>query len=142
MTFSEICIFTISQTTKFPAPPSSPKEIMFFTIHSICTGDSFTLYGFTLIDSKGVKPDLINSLIPSLYSVLERDVCSTIGYDTTLMTTSLVEAAFCSVCFIVLFLTRLAGEKIAIGGFALKTLKKENGLKFGRPLLSIVLTRQ
>ena len=57
------------------------------------------------------------------------------------MTTSLVEAAFCSVCFVVLFLTRLAGEKIAIGGFALKTLKKEKGLKFGRPSLSIVLTK-
>jgi len=45
------------------------------------------------------------------------------------MTTSLVEAEFSSVCLVVLFRTRLAGEKIAIGGFALNTLKKEKGLQ-------------
>jgi hypothetical protein len=43
------------------------------------------------------------------------------------------------VCFIVLFRTRLAGEKIKIGGLLLKTLKKLNGDKFGFPSSSIVL---
>ena len=33
-----------------------------------------------------------------------------------------------------------AGEKIRIGGLELKILKKENGLKFGVPFSSIVLT--
>jgi len=37
------------------------------------------------------------------------------------------------VCFVVLSLTRLAGEKIRIGGFALNTLKKLNGDKLGFP---------
>jgi hypothetical protein len=44
-----------------------------------------------------------------------------------------------SVCFIVLSLTRLAGEKISIGGLELKTLKKLNGERFGLPLALIVL---
>ena len=35
----------------------------------------------------------------------------------------------------------LAGEKIIIGGFALKTLKKLKGAKFGIPLPSIVLAK-
>ena len=39
------------------------------------------------------------------------------------------------------YFARLAGEKIAIGGCT-KDIKKEKGLKFGRPSLSIVLTRQ
>ena len=37
--------------------------------------------------------------------------------------------------------TRLAGEKIAIGGLALNTLKKLNGLKFGLPDASTVLVK-
>src|SRR5690606_15899572 len=41
----------------------------------------------------------------------------------------------------VLFRTRLAGEKIKIGGFELNTLKKLKGDKFGFPLLSIVLAK-
>jgi hypothetical protein len=45
------------------------------------------------------------------------------------------------VCFIVLSRTRLAGENINIGGFALKILKKLNGDKFGTPFLSIVLAK-
>jgi hypothetical protein len=45
------------------------------------------------------------------------------------------------VCFVVLSLTRLAGEKINIGGFALKILKKLKGDKFGTPFLSIVLAK-
>jgi hypothetical protein len=39
----------------------------------------------------------------------------------------------------VLFRTRLAGEKIAIGGLALKILKKLNGLRLGLPFSSKVL---
>jgi hypothetical protein len=38
----------------------------------------------------------------------------------------------------VLSLTLLAGEKIIIGGFAEKTLKKENGARFGTPFLLVV----
>ena len=48
-------------------------------------------------------------------------------------------SAFSKVCFVVLFLTRRAGEKIIIGGFALNTLKKLKGDKFGFPSASIVL---
>lgn len=55
------------------------------------------------------------------------------------MTTSFVFWALISVCFIVLSRTRLAGEKIKIGGFELKTLKKLNGDKFGFPNSSKVL---
>ena len=36
----------------------------------------------------------------------------------------------------------LDGEKIAIGGLELKTLKKEKGARFGIPSLSIVLAKQ
>ena len=46
---------------------------------------------------------------------------------------------FSRVCFVVLFLTRLAGEKIKIGGLALNTLKKLKGDKLGAPILSTVL---
>jgi hypothetical protein len=45
------------------------------------------------------------------------------------------------VCLVVLSRTRLAGEKINIGGFELNTLKKLNGDKFGFPLLSMVLAK-
>jgi hypothetical protein len=38
-----------------------------------------------------------------------------------------------------LSLTRLAGEKIRIGGLELKTLKKLNGERFGLPAALIVL---
>jgi hypothetical protein len=44
------------------------------------------------------------------------------------------------VCLVVFPLTRLAGEKMAIGGLALNTLKKLNGAKFGLPCSSMVLT--
>ena len=40
-----------------------------------------------------------------------------------------------------LFRILLAGEKIKIGGFPLKTLKKLNGLKLGIFFMSIVLAR-
>jgi len=40
-----------------------------------------------------------------------------------------------------LFLPLRAGEKIAIGGFAEKTLKKEKGLKFLFPCASTVLAK-
>jgi hypothetical protein len=42
------------------------------------------------------------------------------------------------VSFVVFALPLRAGEKINIGGFALKTLKKLKGAKFGRPSKSIV----
>lgn len=57
------------------------------------------------------------------------------------MTTSLVVKTLSKVCFVVLFLTRRAGEKIRIGGFALNTLKKLKGAKFGFPSASIVLAK-
>jgi hypothetical protein len=41
----------------------------------------------------------------------------------------------------VLFRTRLAGEKINIGGLELKTLKKLKGDKFGLPFESTVLAK-
>ena len=45
------------------------------------------------------------------------------------------------VCFVLLALTLLAGEKIIIGGFAPKTLKKLKGDKFGTPFSLIVLAK-
>jgi hypothetical protein len=42
------------------------------------------------------------------------------------------------VSLVVLLLPDLAGEKIIMGGFALNTLKKLNGAKFGLPSSSIV----
>ena len=56
------------------------------------------------------------------------------------MTTSLILETLFKVCLVVLSLTLRAGEKIAIGGLALKTLIKEKGLKLGFHL-SIVLAR-
>ena len=55
------------------------------------------------------------------------------------MTTSPVAFAFSKVCFVVLSLTLLAGEKIKIGGLALNTLKKLKGERFEIPSESIVL---
>ena len=60
---------------------------------------------------------------------------------TTLITTSPVAFTFSKVCFMVLSLTLLAGEKIKIGGLALNTLKKLNGERFGLPSTSIVLAK-
>jgi hypothetical protein len=42
------------------------------------------------------------------------------------------------VSFVVFALPERAGEKIKIGGLALKTLKKLKGAKFGFPSISIV----
>jgi hypothetical protein len=42
---------------------------------------------------------------------------------------------------VVLSRTLLAGEKMRIGGLALKTLKKLNGLKFTSPVELIVLAK-
>ena len=50
-------------------------------------------------------------------------------------------SALIKVCFIVLSRTLLAGEKINIGGFELKTLKKLNGDKLGFPFSSSVLAK-
>ena len=41
----------------------------------------------------------------------------------------------------IISITRLAGEKIMIGGFALNTLKKLKGDKFGFPWVLIVLAK-
>ena len=57
------------------------------------------------------------------------------------MTTSLVSITFPKVCLVVLPLTHLAGEKIKIGGFAEKALKKLKGLKLRLPSLSSVLAK-
>lgn len=57
------------------------------------------------------------------------------------MTTSLVCSAFSKVCLVVLFRTRLAGEKIMIGGLALNTLKKLKGDRLGLPSASMVLAK-
>ena len=56
-----------------------------------------------------------------------------------LITTSFTSSTFCKVCFTVLSLTLLAGEKINVGGLEPKTLKKLNGLKFTSPFKLIVL---
>jgi hypothetical protein len=58
------------------------------------------------------------------------------------MHTSGTSKIFSSVCFVVLFLTLLDGEKIAIGGLVLKKLKKLNGLRFTFPFRSIVEAKQ
>ena len=55
------------------------------------------------------------------------------------MTTSFVASTLSNVCFVVLFRTRLDGEKTRIGGLELNTLKKLNGDKLGFPSLSKVL---
>ena len=56
------------------------------------------------------------------------------------MTHSFVASTLSKVCLVVFPLTRLAGEKMAIGGFALKTLKKLKGAKLGFPSAFMVLT--
>ena len=78
-TASLICILSTSQITRFPAPPSVPKETTSFTLHSNCTGDSATLGGLMVCEAKGVNPAFSNSLTPLPYSVLERDICCTIS---------------------------------------------------------------
>ena len=55
------------------------------------------------------------------------------------MTTSWCCFTLSKVCLVVLSLPLLDGEKTIIGGLALNTLKKLNGLKFTLPLVSIVL---
>ena len=56
-----------------------------------------------------------------------------------LMHVSFTSCTLSSVCLVVFPRTRLAGEKIKIGGLALKTLKKLTGLRFTLPALSTVL---
>ena len=57
------------------------------------------------------------------------------------MTHSLVSLTFSNVCFELLSLTLVAGEKIKIGGLIENALKKEKGAKFYIPFAFIVLTR-
>ena len=59
-----------------------------------------------------------------------------------LMTTSGTSITFSRVCFVVLFLTRRDGEKMTMGGFEEKRLKKLKGLRFTLPSLSIVDAKQ
>ena len=62
---------------RLPEPPSSPNSLTSITLHSNCTGDSFTLNGFMVSDSIGVKPLLMNSSISGPYGELANDICST-----------------------------------------------------------------
>ena len=58
------------------------------------------------------------------------------------ITTSGTSKTFSNVCFVVLSLTRRAGEKITIGGLEENKLKKLKGDKFTLPALSIVDAKQ
>src|SRR5258708_3570936 len=118
------CARRISQTIKFPAPPSLPNEITWLTLHSKDAGDSATLGGLILIEGNSVKPAFTNSFTPFGYSQLANDACSTIPKLTILTTTSGTSRTFWSVCFAVLSRTRLDGEKIRMGGLVLNKLKK------------------
>src|SRR3954464_8519830 len=109
---------------RFPAPPSLPKEITSFTLHSNDAGDSATRGGFTLSEVSSVNPALTNSFTPFGYSQLVNDACSTIEKFTMLTTTSGTSKTFSKVCFVVLSRTLRAGEKISTGGFVLNILKK------------------
>ena len=62
-----------------PAPPSSPKVTICVTLHSNCTGDSFTRNGFTISASCIVSPAFSNSFTPSAYAVLANDICCTMS---------------------------------------------------------------
>jgi hypothetical protein len=55
-----------------------------------------------------------------------------------LITTSGCSSTFFNVSFVSLDRPDRAGEKINMGGFALNTLKKLKGARFGRPCLSTV----
>jgi hypothetical protein len=56
-----MCIFSTSQITKFPEPPSSPNSVILFTLHSKLIGDSFIRYGFTHFALILLKPAFVNS---------------------------------------------------------------------------------
>lgn len=58
------------------------------------------------------------------------------------MATSGTSSTFSSVCFVVLFRTLRAGEKMTTGGLVLNKLKKLNGLRFTFPLLLMVDAKQ
>lgn len=65
--------------TKQPAPPSVPSSFVSSTLHSSCTLLSFTRGGFTRLEGAGVKPALMNSLVPFGYSQLASDICCTMS---------------------------------------------------------------
>src|SRR5690242_8262938 len=127
---------------RLPAPPSCPVSITCITLHSMFTGLSFTRKGLIVSAGTGVNPAFSNSFTPRGYSQLASEACWAMPYVTTLITTSLVAQIFSRVCLIVLFLTRRAGEKIRMGGWLPKTLKKLNGDKLGFPCSSTVLAKQ
>ena len=58
-----MCIFNTSHKTRLPEPPSVPKSIILFTLHSKFIGDSFILDGFIRSDFNSVNPAFSNSLI-------------------------------------------------------------------------------
>ena len=61
---ASICTFKTSEITKFPAPPSSPKTTILFTLHSKFIGDSKILLGVIKSDFTSVSPDFSNSFTP------------------------------------------------------------------------------
>jgi hypothetical protein len=61
---------------------------------------------------------------------------------TILMDTSGTSQTFSRVCFVLLSLTLLAGEKTTMGGLAENTLKKLKGLRLTFPAWSIVEAKQ
>src|SRR5690606_2643777 len=74
--------------------------------------------------------------------VLARDICSTMGWLTMLMTTSGTSRTFSWVCFKLLSLPLREGEKIMIGGSVEKMLKKLKGLRFTWPCRFTVEAKQ
>src|SRR3954452_9739224 len=111
-------------------------------MHSSFTLLSFTIGGLTNFAGSFVKPAFTNSSTSLPYSQLANDACCTISYVTMFITTSGTSLTFCSVCLVVLSLTRLDGEKITIGGLDENILKKLKGLRFTLPSLSIVEAKQ
>ena len=122
------------------APPSSPKWMTSFTLHSKFIGDSFTLGGLIKSEFISVKPAFSNSFVSASNSQEDKETCWAIFFVTKEITHSFTCNTLSNVCFEVLFLTLLTGEKIKIGGLIEKTLKKEKGLKFLFPFLSTVPT--
>jgi len=122
-----------SQITKLPAPPSFPSGFTSRTLHSNCILLSFTNGGLIRVAGTGVNPAFSNSLTSRGNSQLASDCCYNISIITMFMATSGTAHTFSKVCFVVLSLTRRAGEKITMGGFEENTLKKLKGLRLTFP---------
>ena len=87
-TVSSICIFKTSHKTRLPAPPSCPKEITSFILHSKFIGDSFTLGGLTKSDFISVNPAFSNSFVSESKSQEDKETCCAISSVTTDITHS------------------------------------------------------